>query len=81
MYSLKPDQRIAEAHMGQDSAFVSKLSVSIDEDCERGDERLSGLTNGEVGPRGEDFCGRHVTSCEDGRASVDCGDLAVDAVP
>lgn len=28
MYSLKPDQRIAEAHMGQDSAFVSAFGVS-----------------------------------------------------
>jgi hypothetical protein len=28
MYSLKPDQRIAEAHIGHDSAFVSTASVS-----------------------------------------------------
>jgi hypothetical protein len=28
MYSLKPDQRIADAHIGHDSAFVSTRSVS-----------------------------------------------------
>jgi hypothetical protein len=81
MYSLKPDHRIADAHMGQDSAFVSEDDVNrviSMGGTANGERWLGELTDGEISPRSEDLRSCHIALSKHSSTRIDRRDLAMD---